>query len=740
VNPIPSAIVEQLQRLRRRIALWVAVDGLSRILLGAIAFIAVDLLLDWSFQMDKPQRMVMLGLGLIAAAAGLYRRLWRPLSATSTDDALILEVEGRNPDLGESLISAVQFSRHPESSGVSPVMIRATIDKGVAAVRQIQFADVLNRRRLMTSTVLLGVAILLLGGGAVAAAVSDTASIWFNRNILLGDREWPQDVHFQVVGVVDKILTVPQGDDWPLEVLVTEDSRRVPAEVWLEIRGERRRQRLEAAGIGRRFEGRLANVQEPFDFRIVESRAASPWISLQLVQRPDLGDLQLTVTPPGYTGAAAEKLESGGGPYKVLQGSRLSIAGTATKPLSGATLTIEKQQYAASLLEASRFAFEVAPDQLRDGDYAISLVDTESLILPGHDTPQPLTSREPTVFRLRTEPDREPQVQAKLTGIGLLATPRALVPVAGRITDDYGLSDANLLWRWRGEKDEVDTTGSQSLKSQLSAMQTSADFETVLDLEALSAPAGISLSFFIEAADNNSVSGPGLGRSGVFLLRIVTEEEFRAALLAREREQAVELEKRIAQQDELLTDGRALAAGIAGRAEMTTDERGQLDRFRKRQKTIGDDVARIARVFEGIVAEVRQNRIEEESGPVQSRLTEKIVKPLWSASQDDLDAVIVPLESAGRDAAKPDLRDRALAEAVQAQEQLLAKLREIASQMEQAEGFQEAINLLLEVQKAQEDVHQRTEKEKQRAIQELLNSGPAPETPKKESLEDSTKE
>jgi hypothetical protein len=43
--------------------------------------------------------------------------------------------------------------------------------------------------------------------------------------------------------------------------------------------------------------------------------------------------------------------------------------------------------------------------------------------------------------------------------------------------------------------------------------------------------------------------------------------------------------------------------------------------------------------------------------------------------------------------------------------------------MEQAQGFQEAVNMLLEVQKAQEDVLKRTEQEKQDAIRRLLDGG-----------------
>lgn len=728
VNPIPPSIAEQLQRLRRRLTLWVVVDGLSRLLMGLIAFLAIDLWLDWSFQMDRPQRIVMLMLAAAGLLSAVYRRLWKPLAVPPTDDALILEVEEKHPELQEGLISAIQFARQPAPAGVSESMLRATVAQGAEAARRLPFFGVLQNSRFVRSALLLVAAVLILGGTAAAGFVSDTVSIWFNRNVLLGDREWPQDVHFQITGEADGILIVPAGDDWPIEIVVTEDSRRRPSEVWLEVRGEARRQRLESIEAGRRYHGQLERVTEPLEFRVAEARAASPWIRVQLVERPAVAELQLTVTAPAYAQAAPEVLAPGGGPYKVLQGSRLSIRGRANKPLSAATIAIGKDRQSMTLLDGHRFQFELTPQATKDADYAIDLLDTEAILLPGEESPQPLASRDPATFRLKLVPDREPQVQAKLAGIGNLVTPKALIPISGRITDDFGVAELRLHWRWRGEKDEADTTGSSELSSSASLPSAASDFQTTLDLEPLSIATGVSLSFFLEATDNNSVSGPGKGRSTVFLVRVVTEEEFRAALLAREREQGVELQKRIKLQDELLTDSRSLAAAIAGRTEILPEERNQLDRLRKRQKSIGDDVARIARAFDGFVAEVRQNRIEDADGPVQTRLTEKIIRPLWDASGSGIDSIIVPLEAAGRDSEKPSTRDRQLADAATAEEQLLARLKEVASQLEQAQGFQEAVNMLLEVQKAQQEVRERTEQEKEQALKALLDGPAEPES------------
>ncbi|HAY80046.1 MAG TPA: hypothetical protein DCY79_09615, partial [Planctomycetaceae bacterium] len=53
--------------------------------------------------------------------------------------------------------------------------------------------------------------------------------------------------------------------------------------------------------------------------------------------------------------------------------------------------------------------------------------------------------------------------------------------------------------------------------------------------------------------------------------------------------------------------------------------------------------------------------------------------------------------------------------------QLIADMQEILSQMEQSEGFQAAVNLLYEVQKAQQDVLELTDQERDALIKSILN-------------------
>ena len=57
-----------------------------------------------------------------------------------------------------------------------------------------------------------------------------------------------------------------------------------------------------------------------------------------------------------------------------------------------------------------------------------------------------------------------------------------------------------------------------------------------------------------------------------------------------------------------------------------------------------------------------------------------------------------------------------------------AKMKEILEHMVKSEGFQEAVNLLYEIQKAQTDVHSQTTKEQQERIKRILEGDTAKPT------------
>lgn len=476
-----AGVTSRLRRLRARIATWFVVDGLARIGLALLLLIGLDLFLDWFFEMDRPQRIVMLGMMAVAVVWLVWRFLVRPLRRHVSEDALCLQVEKQNAQLGESLISALQFSRQSdfEAKGVSSAMVAATIDRGITSAEGLSFEQTLHRQRFLWNFVLLAVAVAGLIGIAVGTQMWQPLSIWYKRNVLLSeDVRWPQKTVFVIEGVEDGVLTIPNGDDWLLIARVHKDSEVVPEDASIEIRRAGRRrvevmQPLEpakkqanagdkndesappnppAAPSGTAtepgFHHTFQQVLEEFEFRIVCSSGRSDWIQVKLVDRPEVKSLTISVTDPKYAGGRARTLESGLDKHYVLKGSALTVEGRASKTLAGAYLIVGEKSFALRH-DGDAFSLPVPRSITEDTTYRIRLVDRAKIKLPNSPKATPLESQPHTSFELKLREDTVPKLQLKLAGVGAMVVPSALLPCEVDVSDDLEVTRVRLKWEWQ---------------------------------------------------------------------------------------------------------------------------------------------------------------------------------------------------------------------------------------------------------------------------------------------------
>jgi hypothetical protein len=722
-QPLPADISARLQTLRSSISLWFVIEGCGRLLWTALALAAGSFLLDYSFRLDHSQRTFLLVVMLALLAYAWFARLFRPLTTTISDDGLLLEVERRHPELAESLISAVQFARlgkqvNPQTS---PEMVQATIKHGLEAAWRVSFNEVLNSQGLWKN-----IGVLLLGGGlllglGVASFSVPHIRIWFQRNVLLQKQPWPQNTYLQIPRAKNGVLRIPRGDDYTLQVEVTADSKIVPANVFIDFRDGRGSLAMKKSA-EQQFEAQLANVIQPFQFRLRGGDELTEYYSVELVEPPALDTIALEVTLPKYAGGATETLPAGKGPYFILPGSELKITGTANKPLQSAALTRGDARHELTITQEKTVSGVVPANALQTGQYVIDLTDSEGL-----------QAKRPAAFGLRLRADREPRVRAKLIGIGGMVTARARIPLNCRVSDDYGITQVAVEYRWRGDDAErKEGKGQLPLSSaKVENRPLELAFDDVLELEPLAIPTGTGFEFYLHAADNDDFADddknviPNVGRSPDFSIRVVTDDELRSDLLRREKEQRQEFERLVKQQDDLLTLCRELVAQLDQKEEFTREQKDKLAQLPKNEKLIGTNAGTIGTRLGSIVIEIENNRLENADGPLQSRLRSKILEPLTELGNTEFPEAVKRLESARRATGDFPARREITQQAAEQMEKVTARMKEILSQMAQAEGFQEAVNLLFELQKAQEEVLQRTKKSKEERQKEIIEGAGA---------------
>jgi len=466
----------------------------------------------------------------------------------------------------------------------------------------------------------------------------------------------------------------------------------------------------------RTFRALFRNVLEPLRLRARGGDDETDWIAVALRERPAFETLAVRATLPAYTGQGTVPLPAGQSAYTVLAGSRLEIAAEASKPLLEAVLQRDDARLEALELQGRRtFVFAVAPDALQTGIYGLQITDTDGL-----------ACKRPATLSIRVRPDDAPRVTARLDGISSSILARAQIPMIYKAEDDFCVAELRV--RCSVQMPAADEDGDAAppaaeTKSEESPVAiepgSKAAGRHVLDAAPLRLAPGAHLSFFLQATDNDAVTGPKSGNSGTFVRRVVSLEEFRAELLRREQELRQELEGLLRDQTEMLEDTRVVQAAGQSRAQLADKEAHLLARTEKRQRLAAGRALGLATKFEQILAEVRNNRLEEEGGPFQERLARRIIAPLGSLGTIAIPAAADSLAE-GMHAEGADVRSAALGRAEERQAEIIAQMRAILRHLVKSESFQEALNLLHEILSNQREVNKATQERRTKDIEGLF--------------------
>ncbi len=535
----PRSIAQNLRILRRKIFQWFFVDGAIRVLAVLLLICAVSYGIDRFARMDRPQRGVMLVLGLSLLCWVAWRKLVCPLFSRLSDDALVLEVERQSPEVREELISALEFSRmdwslHPNAS---KGMVASTIAQGAEAGGQLDFSRVLRGGKFLSNSLLLALLAGIVCLGAIMIPRSENLKTWFNRNVLLGSMQWPQDYFFDIDGVADGELLVPRGDDWPVIAKIRDGYRSLPDSAKIEFRSTRgtgRTATMDPGSDGDVFFHTLRSVTDEFDFRISTKKVTGEWVGIKLVERPTIDEIALEQRPPDYTGEEASILEIGSGPYYLLRGSRLDVRGKTSKPLAKASLKVGDLRIPL-VIDGTAFSGSVEPEKLAAGTYFLEIEDLEQIVTPDPDlNPEPkgLSPREPAQFKIRLREDTAPEIDLALRGVSTMIVPRARLPFTASVEDDYSITDVQIGYQIKADRAAADDiTGGDLVPAGIAARlgDRRIDIEDYVELEPLEVPVDSRLSITMRATDNDSISegGPKVGNSTTIHLRVVSESELR---------------------------------------------------------------------------------------------------------------------------------------------------------------------------------------------------------------------
>lgn len=577
--PLPSEIREVLGALRRRIRVYVWLEGLAVALIWVGLTFWAALALDYlpilvgASELPRAVRLGILAVIAVVLAVILYRWILRRVFATLRDRSLALLLERRFPQFKDSLVTIVEMSQRPEhAADFSSDMLTTTNSEALSQLGTVRLGDVFNVRPLLLKVAaVIGLAASLGAFYAISPEAFElaTSRIWF-----AGEREWPRRAKIEVLGVEVQraqsvaaaaaatdtpaalldfgqgAIKVARGANLNLRVVADANAKVVPDVCTLVYEQDGQRGRIPMKKIGRVRKEKIGGVErevqsytfdgKPFKgivkslrFSVIgyDHRVGS--YGIEVVDSPSLVATELACEFPPYM---VDESTSSWLPRTVSylpagtqlpRGTKFTLKAKANKPLrkvvvrnaeSNETTTLEVSGEGDA---ATQFSLPINSLQ-NNLSLEVTLHDRDNVM---SDTPQRLA--------IAAIPDEAPRVDVRLKGIGSVVTPDVVVPARGKIEDDYGVARG-----WFEVQLNDDSPREQPLElTKAGVVEADVDFRKLR-----SEGGGIELKpkdklvLRLEAEDNFKLfdSGPNVGIGDQYELEVVTADELLRALEARE--------------------------------------------------------------------------------------------------------------------------------------------------------------------------------------------------------------
>lgn len=496
-------------------------SGVAMLLGGLVLALGIGMAADWFLDLPWAVRLLLF-LGYLAAAGHvIWHRILIPFLRQPDDDDIALLVERGNSPFGTRLIAALQLTRPGAlQSGEAPALVRALVSETERLAEPVDFTAVICTRQLRR---LVGWAVVIIGiGGVVFWKGEEVSRDLLSRAFLSREVEVPRKTR---IGQTSGDLRIARGDNVNLFALA---KGVVPERAKLVLKftsGRTQEFLLDGSQTNRaHFAQAMENVQDTFDYTFHIGDGKSRSARVEAIERPGIAKLDATQIYPEYTGLGTVRRSLGD--LTLLVGSKLNLTLTPTKEVAKGAVLVTSSTNAAPIT----LPLLVNPKNAREVQVSIPITSEALTGFSIHlEDKYGFRSKDDAVYRLEVLPDRAPVVRITYPERKEdLITQRATVLIGFEAVDDFAVKQLFLRYT-------VDGGEEKGIELTLETAQRTLRRRYDWKVGALNPkpPEGATLEYWIEARDNNNVTGPGIGTSEHFTAKVVSDAEKRADLLNR---------------------------------------------------------------------------------------------------------------------------------------------------------------------------------------------------------------
>ncbi|RJQ62758.1 MAG: hypothetical protein C4530_04430, partial [Desulfobacteraceae bacterium] len=500
--------IRGIQRRRKWIfALRQAVFGSAAV----IAFFLILSLIEMRFYFASKGRIGLFCL-LSAGAVFLFWRQFRIIRRFYSDALQLAHyVEEKIPGLQQRLMTSIEY-REKDREGVSAQLVERLWEDAHAQMHSRRFDRRIDRIASARTVWPAAGAFLSILGLALAGTQMLPDFSRAGREILW---PWSLPAYSPFLTVSPGDARIARGEDVVIAATIhAAASGDIHLYVQEEGAGWRRIPMTGREG-KKTYLHFLSSIQKDLAYYVDMGRDRSQQHRISVFDPLRIERIDATYHYPEYTGLGT-KVEKDAGDLTAPKGTRVALKVVFNKPVDRADLRFREGD-AVKLSSDGTAAF---------GEFTVR-TDT-AYTIEAKDREQEKNS-DPFEYFVKAVPDAPPEIELTLPGKDRRVMPLEEVPIAAAAGDDYGLTKFVLNYQVAGGKGrELSLLAPE--KRQEDRGDVAVDGKALIYLEDLAVSPGDFVTFYLAAADNNTVDGPAEVLSDIYFLQVIpTDEEFRKA-------------------------------------------------------------------------------------------------------------------------------------------------------------------------------------------------------------------
>jgi hypothetical protein len=391
----------------------------------------------WLRFQDQGVRLILSTAFALTLMWSFWRFVVPAVQRRFSDLEVAASVERCFPQLDDRLSSSLAFlSLDSNTAQVESVALQQTVIATTERIVQpLDLSECLDHRAARRSLLACIPVVVVIG---VICALDLQSTTLAARRLVVpwSQEEWPR---WNSLEFVNPPVRIALGQEFTVELL---DRRgRLPREatlqLWFDGDEEGEAETVAMERDRSRFRYALGSVSRSFKFRAAGGDDDSmEWHSMQVVEPATIERLQITITPPEYSGVVSTKLS--GGPLLVLEGSQLTITGNASRAVQSVLLHVNVDDEVETIeanVDASRTEFTLAipANTPAKGQYWIELIEADGVV-SGNDSRA----------SWKVIADHVPSVSVGTPAGEMYFTPGATVSIHMTATDDIAIQHVQL--------------------------------------------------------------------------------------------------------------------------------------------------------------------------------------------------------------------------------------------------------------------------------------------------------